>query len=124
MLTTLGQLRRAQGAAAIEFCGAVAQVNAGPATVSPTQEVGGIAGGNPHLADALRSASLHVDATAWVAVMRPTEPGATGRAARGFFDVFPDRAVFTLGRALLALGLQVSVVLPPNGHRCAFLRGV
>lgn len=42
MLTTLGQLRLALSAEAIEFCGAVAQVSAGPATVSPTQEVGGI----------------------------------------------------------------------------------
>ena len=42
MLTTPGHLRRAQGAEAIEFCGAVAQVSAGPATVSPTQQVGGI----------------------------------------------------------------------------------
>ena len=32
-----------------------------------------------------------------VAVMRPTEPGTTGRAARGFFDVFSVRTVFTAG---------------------------
>jgi hypothetical protein len=94
MLTTLGQLRLARSAEAIEFCGAVAQVSAGPATVSPTQEVGGIAAGNPHLADALRSASLHVDVATWVAVTRPTEPGTTGRAARGVFDVFLFRTVF------------------------------
>ena len=74
MLTTLGHLRRALSAAAIEFCGVIAPVSAGHATVSTTQVVGGIARGNPHLAGALRSASLHVDATAWVAVMRPTEP--------------------------------------------------
>ena len=54
------------------------------------------------------------DATAWVAVARPTEPGATGRAARGVFDVFHDGAVFTSGRVLLALGLGVSVVFSPN----------
>ena len=84
--------------------------------------LGGIAGGNPHLADALRSASLHVDATAWVTVMRPTEPGATGRAAREVFDVFLVRAVFTLGRALPALGLGVSVILIPNRYRCGLVR--
>ena len=42
MLTTLGHFRRALSAEAIGFCGAVAQVSAGPATVSPTQEVGDI----------------------------------------------------------------------------------
>jgi hypothetical protein len=83
--------------------------------------LGGIAGGNPHLADALRSASLHVDATAWVTVMRP-EPGATRRAAREVFDVFLVRAVFTLGRALPALGLGVSVILIPNRYRCGLVR--
>ena len=86
--------------------------------------LGGITGVIPTSLMHSDQLTFFFDATAWVAVARPTEPGATGRAARGFFDVFPDRAVFTLGRALLALGLEVSVVLPPNGHRCAFLRGV
>lgn len=43
-LTTLGLLRRALSAEAIEFRGAVAQVSAGHVTAKTTQVVGGIAG--------------------------------------------------------------------------------
>jgi len=43
-----------------------------------------------------------------VAVTRPTEPGITGRAARGFYDVFLIWPVSPVGWALpeLRIGLQ------------------
>jgi len=106
----------------VAFCSDVAQPRLHPPVI-PRQEVGDIKG--VILTSLTDSDKLifFLDATAWVAVMRPTEPGATGRAAREVFDVFLVRAVFTLGRALPALGLGFSSLFLPSGDRCGLIRG-
>jgi hypothetical protein len=107
----------------VAFFSDVAQPRLHPPVI-PRQEVGDIKG--VILTSLTDSDKLifFLDATAWVAVMQPTEPGATGRAAREVFDVFLVRTVFTVALAPPALGLGLSVVFLPNRDKSVSPRAV